>query len=481
MTIPSTSIPAPSRDHPARGLGSLALCVLLPSLAVSSANAALPALAQGFGAAFGQVQWVVLAYLLATTALVAVAGRLGDLFGRRRVLLAGIGLFTLASGLCASSPALPWLVAARALQGTGAAAMTALALAFAADVVPKSRLGGAMGLLGTLSAVGTALGPAVGGALTAGFGWPAVFLLNLPLGLAALLLAWHRLPVTPAPRRVAAGLAERLDLPGMALLAFSLAAYAGAMTWGTGRFGGMNGLLLLVAASGAVLFARIESHAPHPLVQLQGLSAFGLASGLAMNLLVSSVVMTTLVVGPFYLSRTLGLAPAGVGLAMCAGPAVTALAGLPAGWLVDRLGAHRMASAGLAGMGLGCLALCLLATNAVGPAVYVACIAFTTAHYALFQAANNTAVMAGADPDRRGAVSGLLAMSRNLGLVSGASALGAVFAAAVPAADAASAGPGAVAVGVRVTFGVAAGLVAVAWVIAMSSPKPPPREPGSEG
>jgi len=159
-------------------VASLSLSVLLSSLGTSITNVALPTLAEAFGASFQEVQWVVLAYLLATTTLVVSAGRLGDTVGRRRLLLAGIGLFTAASALCGVAPTLWVLVAARAAQGLGAAAMLALAMAFVSEAVPKAGTGSAMGLLGATSAVGTALGPTLGGGLIAGFGWPAIFLVN---------------------------------------------------------------------------------------------------------------------------------------------------------------------------------------------------------------------------------------------------------------------------------------------------------------
>ena len=143
----------------ARGaLASLSLSVLLSSLGTSSANVALPNLAQVFDASFQEVQWIVLAYLLAITTLIVSVGRLGDITGRRRLLLAGIFLFTLASGLCALAPTLWLLIAARALQGLGAAIMMALTVAFVGVTVPKAKTGSAMGLLGTMSAIGTALG-----------------------------------------------------------------------------------------------------------------------------------------------------------------------------------------------------------------------------------------------------------------------------------------------------------------------------------
>jgi MFS family permease len=163
-------------------LASLALSVLLSSLGTSIANVALPSLAEAFNASFQAVQWIVIAYLLAITTLIVSAGRLGDIFGRRRLLLIGISLFTLASLLCGMAPTLWLLIAARALQGLGAAIMMALAMAFVGETVPKEKTGSAIGLLGTMSAIGTALGPSLGGVLIAGPGWPAIFFINLPLG-----------------------------------------------------------------------------------------------------------------------------------------------------------------------------------------------------------------------------------------------------------------------------------------------------------
>ena len=153
-------------------LASLSLAMLLSSLGTSIANVGLPTLAQAFNASFQDVQWVVLSYLVAITTLIVSVGRLGDVIGRRRLLLSGITLFTGASLLSAAAPSLVLLIAARAVQGLGAAVMMALTMAFVGDIVAKSRTGSVMGLLGTMSATGTALGPALGGSLIAACGWP---------------------------------------------------------------------------------------------------------------------------------------------------------------------------------------------------------------------------------------------------------------------------------------------------------------------
>ena len=279
--------------------------MLLSSLGTSIANVGLPTLAQAFNASFQEVQWIVLAYLLAITTLIVSVGRLGDIIGRRRLLLAGIFLFTVASVLCGVAPTLWLLIAARAAQGLGAAIMMALTMAFVGETVPKAKTGSAMGLLGTMSAIGTALGPSLGGVLIAGLGWRAIFLVNVPLGILTFLLAHRYLPVDRRSGRRLIGPAS--THAGTLLLALTLAAYALAMTMGRGSFGPLNMALLLAAVFGAGLFVLAEARAASPLIRLAMFRDPVLSASLAMSALVSTVMMATLVVGPFYLSRALGL------------------------------------------------------------------------------------------------------------------------------------------------------------------------------
>lgn len=467
------------RAEPAgRALAALSLSMLLSSLGTSIANVGLPTLAGVFAASFQEVQWVVIGYLLAITTLIVGVGRLGDIAGRRRLLLAGLALFTTASALCGAAPTLWLLIAARAAQGLGAAVMLALTMAFVADIVPKERTGRAMGLLGTMSALGTALGPSLGGVLIAGFGWRAIFLVTVPLGMLAVVLAYRSLPadhrpVDPRP----AGRPAGFDAAGSLLLALTLAAYALAMTIGRGDFGGLNVALLLAAGLGASLFVLVQRRVRSPLIRLAMLRDRVLVAGLASSALVSTVMMATLVVGPFHLARGLGLDTALVGLVMSVGPLVVAVTGVPAGGFADRFGARRVAIAGLAVAAAGCLALSAMPV-ASGIPGYAGPLVVLTFGYALFQAANNTVVMTGVTADRRGVVSGMLNLSRNLGLVTGASVMGAVFALAAAAADITAAPPAAVAGGMRVTFAVAAALMVAALAIVAAGRGPHPTPAG---
>lgn len=377
--------------------------MLISSMGSSIANVGLPTLAAAFSASFAQMQWVVLAYLLAVTASVLAMGWLGDLFGRQRLLGYGVLLFSVASLGCGLATGIGWLIAARIVQGLGGAMMMASTLALAVQVLPADRTGRAMGLLGTVSAIGTALGPALGGLLIAAFGWQALFLINLPLGLVAWGLLQHFLPHTAAAQAVTP-----------------------------------RGSLLSLLRQGA------------------------LARGLTMSLAVAMVMMTTFVVGPFYLSHGLLLTPRQTGLVMAVGPLVAAVCGLPAGRLVDRLGAHNTTSVGLAAVAGGCLLLAGLPPGAGGGG-YLAGLMLLTAGYALFQAANNTALLKGADPARRGLVSGLMNLGRNLGFIAGAALMAAVYAAGVRygnfAPDLASSH------GMRLTFALAGGMVMMAFLL----------------
>lgn len=461
-TVAKRTAQAPSGPW---ALVSLALAMLLSSLDSSIAHVALPTLARTFQASFSSAQWVVLAHLLVVTSLIVSVGRLGDRVGRRRLLVVGIGLFTVTSILSGAAPTLGLLIAARAVQGVSGAIMMALSLAMVGETVPQAKIGRALGWLGTMSALGTALGPSLGGLLISGFGWRAIFLINVPLGVLALFLARRHLPRD----RLAPKLTRPdFDRAGTLLLALTLAAYALAVTMGRGHFGWLNGTMLLVSAVGAGLFVCAETKAASPLIALAMFRGPGLTASLVMSALVATVVTTTLVVGPFYLSRALGLEVATIGLVLSAGPLVAALTAVPSGRLVDRFGAEAVTIVGLSGMAVGCVALALLPL-ATGVSGFIVSLVFLTAGYGMFQTANNTVVMAELRPDQRGRVSGLLNLSRNLGRITGAAVMGAVFARAAATTDLTTAPPETVAYGMQTTFAVAALLIGTALVLAWRS------------
>ncbi len=386
----------------------LSLCMLSASLGTSIVNIALPALAQAFDAPFNQVQWVVVSYLASLTLSAVFAGRLGDLIGRQRMLLAGLALFLLASVFCALAPSLWFLIGARAVQGIGAAVLMTMTIALVHETTGGAHVGRAMGLLGTMSAVGTALGPTLGGLMIGLFDWRSVFLVLVPI---AALAIGFTLRTLPAGKLVT-------KLPPISLAAFR------------GK---------------------------------------GITPSLIANLLVAAVMMTTLIVGPFYLGLALGLREAMVGMIMSIGPAISIFCGVPSGRFVDAWGAIPVLTTGLVAMAIGAFALSVL-PQIFGVSGYIAAIAILTPGYQMFQSANNTNVMAGVQTDQRGAVSGLLTLARNLGLILGATAMGGVFSFGVGAGAIVDASMASIADGMQLTFVVAGVLIVAALWIARRQP-----------
>lgn len=385
---------------------ALSLSMLLASLGTSIANIALPDLAKAFSAPFAEVQGVVVSYLAALTISVVVAGRLGDLYGLKRMQLAGLMLFAVASLLSAMAPDLPLLMAARAVQGVGAAFLMTISMALMRETASEARIGRAMGLLGTVSALGTALGPSLGGALIPLAGWRGIFWVQAPLAVLALILAIAALPADRAREKVRP----------------------------------------------ANMFAVMEKR---------------LVPNLIVNIVVAAVMMATLVVGPFYLGLALGLKAASVGLVMSVGPVISIVSGVPSGRLVDAWGARAVLSIGLALLAAGAFLLAIL-PQILDVAGYIAAIIVLTPGYQLFQAANNTAALADVPKERRGMASGLLGLSRNIGLMAGASLMGAVFAYGAGTGDFIHAAPAAISAGMQLTFLLAGGLMigAIAVVFA---------------
>ncbi|MFP8780190.1 MFS transporter [Hydrogenophaga sp. RWCD_12] len=398
-----TESPAPVKAQEGITI-TLALSMLLASLSTSIANIALPTMAEAFAAPFAQVQSVVVAYLVALTITVVAAGRLGDSLGLKRSLMLGLAVFAVASLLCGAASNLWLLVSARALQGIGAAFLMTLSMALMRQTARTERLGRAMGLLGTVSALGTALGPSLGGVLIEATGWRGIFWVQFPLACIAFFLAFVTLSSEPTNR----------------------------------------------TGSNASLLSALDRD---------------LARSLLVNLLVATIMMTTLVVGPFYLGFGLGLKASQIGFVMAIGPVISIFGGIPSGRLVDAWGSGRILAIGLNLLAVGTLLLAFL-PNMIGVIGYVLSISVLTPGYQLFQAANNTAALAKVPKDQQGTVSGLLNLSRNIGLITGASVMGIVFSYGVGTDDFAHASASAFAEGMQLTFLLASGMMICA--IAMS-------------
>ncbi len=437
----------------------LAGSMLVGSLGISLATVALPALARAFSAPLPSVQWVIIAYLVVVTASIVALGRLGDLIGQTRMLILGLSVFAIASLACAFAPTLPGLIAARIVQGFGGAVLMALPVSIIRTVVARDRMGSAMGLLGTMSAVGTALGPSLGGITIDLYGWSAGF---VAVGVLAFMLLAMAVPTFSRASRLEPTVSGAIDWLGSLLLAFALSAYALSMTSAVGVLDAR--LLLPLTAVLSALFVWRQMMAARPLVPIALLRNFRIGLSLAMNFLVTTVMMSTLVVGPYMLSLGLGLDESAIGLVMAVGPLTSALSGLPAGRLTDRYGAARMLPVGLAQIAVGLVALAIL-PQWFGLWGYGLALVLLTPGFQIFLAANNTVTMQTVAEDQRGVLSGLLGLSRNLGFVTGASAVSSLFAFTLGEVELAKADPSLIAHAFTVTFLIATLLPVTALIV----------------
>lgn len=432
----------------------LASAMIIAALGTSLVNVILPAVADEYGVGMPSVQWVTLAFLLSSTLMIVPVGRWADTLGRARVLRFGLGVFILASLLASIAPSLEVLVAARAVQGVGVAAMLSLPVALVRETVAKDQMGRAMGMIGASMATGMALGPALGGMLAASaLGWHGTVFLLVPLGAASWLLL-RKLPAADAatPQR------KPLDIAGLFLLAVVLAGYAVALTFTPGGWGGTAGLLFLVAL-GLFLWVRVEKHAVAPLVDMEKLRELGIFPGLAMNFCGSLIMMTFTIVPPFYLTLGLGLDMGWMGLAMTVGPVAAILTGVPAGRCVDRWGATRMTTAGLAAMTAAALGFAFLVPLWGVIGFLVSAVVLTPGNQ-MFMAGNNTAIMSRAGAEQQGAVSAMLTLARNLGFITATAVMALIFNFAVDKVH----GPSGATLGMAASFG----LAAIAGTLAVS-------------
>lgn len=411
------------RNLSVAGLFGPCTSIILAALGTSTAAVILPELLSEFRDASLDASLVVSIYILAATALIVPIGRAGDLLGKRKILVFGLSFFTLGAALASYASTLPVLIASRLVQGAGAAAMIALPLAQIRDFVPTGQVGRWMGMMGTMSAIGTASGPALGGAITATFGWRAVFLVQIPIAVIALILCLkYTNENEPTDTRACTG----IDFVGASALAISLAAFILFVSDLSEGIDPVNAAFLAVAFGALVGFLAIESRTTIPIIPLELLRSTQLRLRLTMNAIVSLVMMGVLVVSPFYLIGGLGLTTAQMGLTMSAGPIASALSGLPAGRVTEWIGSSHAVLLGGMAVTIGTAAMASL-PYIFGLGGFIVAFMLLSPSYQVFLAAVNTSVMENAPEQDRCVTSGVLNLSRNIGFILGASVISAIF------------------------------------------------------
>jgi EmrB/QacA subfamily drug resistance transporter len=408
----------------------LTTCILASSLAFvdgSVVNVGLPAIGQNLQADAAELQWVVNAYLLPLSALLLLGGAAGDRFGRRGVLIFGVSLFGIGSALCAAAPALGWLLLARALQGTGAAFLLPSSLAILGNAFAGEARGRAVGTWSAASSIAAAAGPVLGGWLIDTFGWREIFLINIPLAIAAIVLAL--VFVREEPRQAPA---PPLDIWGALLATLALAALTWGLTTGAGGAAWSLGAAITVAAGvvflgGFVWVERAQKNdAMMPLALFESSDFIGLT---LLTLLLYGALGALLVTVPFVLIQGAGYSGTAAGAALLPFPIILALTSRAMGGVAGRFGSRLPLTIGPMVVAVGFLLLLRVNPGTaywagVAPAIVVMSIGMAGAVAPL-----TTAVLTSVDAKHTGSASGLnSAVARTGGLIATA-LLGGIFAA----------------------------------------------------
>jgi EmrB/QacA subfamily drug resistance transporter len=387
-------------------------------------NVALPSIQKDFDASLSALEWTINAYTLTFAVLLVTGGRLGDLFGRRRIFLYGVVLFALSSATIALAPTDGWLVASRAVQGVGAALMMPGSLSILTNAFPPAERGKAIGTWAGVSALALAIGPLVGGYLTEEVSWRAIFLLNLPVAAGALVMTLF------AAEESRDETAERkVDIPGIVALTVSLASLVLALvegnSWGWGS-AGVIGLLVLSVAAG-VAFVAIERRARVPIVDFAFFKARSFVGANIVAFTVSFAMFAMFFFIALYMQNVLGYSPLEAGVRFLPSTLVVMVTGPIAGRLADRLGARPLMVGGLL---ITSVALFLQSRIHVGSGYETLWPGFVLMGLGLglIMSPMSMAAMNSVDRSKAGVASGTLSMFRMVGGTFGVAALGALVA-----------------------------------------------------
>jgi EmrB/QacA subfamily drug resistance transporter len=443
--------------------------VALDNLVVTTA---LPAIQKDIGASLGTLEWTVNAYALTSAAGIITAAALGDRYGRRRIFAAGLALFTAASAACALAPTANLLIAARAVQGLGAAVIMPLSLTLLTGVFPAHRRGAVVGIWGGVAGLAVASGPLVGGAVTESLDWHWIFWLNVPIGVAVTALAVRRLAETRGP-------ATRLDLPGVGLVSGG----AIAVLWGLVRAGevGWDSLQAVASLAAGILliagFVGWERRVPQPMLPVRLFRSASFTAANATGFMMVAALYAAAFLVAQYFQIGLGYSPFGAGLRLLPWTATPLLIAPLAGALSDRIGPRRVMVAGMLLQGAG---LAWFATVAGADVAYWELIGpFLVSGVGVSMALPSTpaAVLAAVAPPDMGKASGTSNTLQRFGGAFGIAATTAVFAAhghpGTPAGFAEGLPP---ALGLAAVFSV---LGAISALAVRTAPRPAPVPAGS--
>ncbi len=402
-------------------LTSLAACMI--SLDSQVVATALSTIRLHLGASIEELEWTVNAYTLSFAVLLMTSAALGDRFGRRRLFVAGLGLFVLASAACALAPNAGWLIAARALQGCGSALVMPLALTLLSTAFPPERRGRALGIFTSVAGLALLVGPVVGGAIAQGLAWQWIFWLNVPIGLIVIPLVLGRIQESFGPRTV-------LDIAGLVLITGAIFG----LVWGLVRgnsagWGSLEVVASLVAGVGlAVAFVVWELRARVPMVPMRFFRSRAFSAGNTANFLLLAAIFGTLFFLAQFLQTAQGYGPLTAGLHLLPWTACLFVVAPISGSLVNRVGERPLIVGGLLLQAIGLAWIGLIARPDLAYAGFVVPLIIAGIGGSLAMPAAQNAVVSAVAPNEIGKASGTFSMLRQLGGAFGVAILAAVFA-----------------------------------------------------
>jgi MFS family permease len=428
MNPPSLTpaLPATARDANAGLRGTVRLVLVGLGISVvpldTAVNIAFPDITGSFGLPLAMIQWVVICYVLTHAGLMLAFGRVGDIWSRGSVFRAGLAWSVVAFFLCAAAPSFGWLLFFRFLQGISAGLIISCAPAIVTSLYPEAQRGRALGMFTLMFALGSAVGPLIGGALVARWGWPAVFWFRAPIALTSLVL------LRGLPARQNPGHGERFDIAGALLLAFGIAALLLAIN-ALPRLGHGDYLALVLipaAVTSLAAFVRWEGRIAQPIVHIALYRSRAFAAINLAAVLMYLVTFSVLLIGPYFLVRYTALPLPLAGALLATGFVAMAGASPCAGWLIGRIAAERIAPLGALVTALGLFLIGGWHPD-TPPVMMVVALALHGLGMGFFQVAYMEIVMAASPLAHRGVAGSLAMLTRTIGVVTGAAALTLAF------------------------------------------------------
>ena len=402
-----------------------ALALFMTALDNLVVTTALPVIKADLGASLAQLEWTVNAYTLAFAVLLLTGAALGDRFGRKRVFLVGLTVFTGGSAAAALAPSGDLLVIARAIQGIGAAIVTPLTLTLLSAAVPPERRGLALGAWGGISGLAIAIGPVVGGAIIEGLNWHWIFWLNVPLGIVVLLMAALRLTESRGP-------VSRLDLPGLGLASAGLFALVWALVHGNGEGWTSTGIVVAFVAAAVLIacFVIRETRTTEPMLPLRFFRSRQFSAVNVVSFVMSFGVFGSIFLLAQFFQIVQGYTPLQAGIRTLPWTAMPILVAPLAGLAMGRVSGRALLATGMALMTVGLAWIAAVASPTVEYVRLVPAFIFAGTGMSLFFAPTASLVLAAVRPAEEGQASGANNAIREIGGVFGVAILASIFSAA---------------------------------------------------